>query len=174
MQMFNSKPHHHLRHIVHKQEVLNIVNITNLIAQTFVNKNQSTDQCAILCFTSTRKYFAKDGEYWFPGRSRGRSNFNRSLVKVFPSNWCTPRTNDNSTSPRLNINYPVNSSPSRCYQIYPIMKMVDKYYEWLRTIKEVPYIISLNYKNQHTMSYRFSCARILQKLIWNPHSFEAL
>ena len=44
--MFNCMPTlHHLTNIIRKQEALNIVNIVNLIPQTLVNKNQSTDKC---------------------------------------------------------------------------------------------------------------------------------
>jgi hypothetical protein len=64
MQMFNCMTIlHHLIDIICKQEVLNIVNITSLVSHAFVNKNQGTDKCAVLCFASTRKCFAVDCEH---------------------------------------------------------------------------------------------------------------
>ena len=76
VQMLNCMPTlHHLT---------NIVNIANLVPQSLVKNNQSTDKC------TTRKYFVVDDEHWFRDRRRGRSNFNRSLVQVFPSKWCPP------------------------------------------------------------------------------------
>jgi hypothetical protein len=89
IQMSNCMPTlHHLVDIILKQEVLNIVNIANLIPQAFINKNQSTDKCTVLCFTSTRKCFAVNGEHWFHNRRWGRSNLNRSLVQAFTSIGC--------------------------------------------------------------------------------------
>ena len=81
---------HYLTNIIREQEVLNIVNITNLVPRGLVNKNQSTDKCTILCLNSTRKCFAIDGEHWFRGRRWGRSNLNTSLVKAVPGKRCTP------------------------------------------------------------------------------------
>jgi hypothetical protein len=90
MQMSNCIPTlQHLVDIIRKQEVLNIANIVNLVPQVFINKNQSTDKCVVLCFTSTRECFAVDGQHWFRRSRRGRSNLNRSLVQAFLSMGCS-------------------------------------------------------------------------------------
>src|SRR6185312_2267237 len=75
---------HHLTNIILKQEVVNILNITNLVPQGIVNENQCTDKTAVLCFASARKCFVVDGVHWFSERIWRSSKFIRTLVETFP------------------------------------------------------------------------------------------